>query len=84
MEVTVITSEMQTDIDNTIDKLSSVQTDFFEKSNISVTEIVPFEKIDETILQFNKILDLVNTNPALSGYNQSLSEIITKVKKLHN
>ncbi len=80
MEVTRITDEMQTNINATIEKLSLVQTEFFDYSNINVTQIVPFEEIDKTIAEFKKILAVVDGGePLLDAFKEKLENITAEV-----
>jgi len=77
--VTTITDEMQTSIDATIQTLSLVQSQFFEYSNIDVTQIVPFDEIDQTIVEFKKILAVVGDQPSLGTYKEKLEKITVEV-----
>ena len=77
--MTRITDEMQANINATIEKLSLVQTEFFDYSNINVTQIVPFEEINKTIAEFKKILAVVGDQPLLAAYKEKLEKITVEV-----
>ncbi len=79
MKVTTITDEMQTSINATIQTLSLVQSQFFDYSNIDVTQIVPFDEIDQTIVEFKKILAVVGGQPLLADYKEKLEKITVEV-----
>ena len=77
--MTTITDEMQTNINATIQTLSLVQSQFFDYSNIDVTQIVPFDEIDQTIVEFKKILAVVGDQPSLGTYKEKLEKITVEV-----